>query len=715
MKKHDHPDSDTTILRRKAEDLLKLKKEDKYPQYSESDALKLIHELQVYRIELELQNEELTLAKEKAADLAAEKYSELYDFSPSGYYTLCRDGKIIKLNLSGASMLGKERSRLINNLFSFYVSDETKPIFNHFLSQVFRYDTKASCEVTLRIKNVEPIYVHLSGIVSGNKDECLVTATDITCRIQAEELLKQNDAALSLQNELFSHLLQNLQIGVFMVEAPSGKPLLTNEKALSLLGRGILPDANKHNLAEVYKAYKASNHEPYPPEEMPILMGMHGKSVIVDDMIVVRPDGTEIPLEISGTPVKDKNGNVWASLVSFMDITERKKAEAEIKAKNEELLKTNAEKDKFFSIIAHDLRSPFNAFLGLTRMMEEELPSLSLDEIKMFAGNMRKSANTLFHLLENLLEWSRMQRGLLTFKPQTFNLSTEVAAGIELIRESADKKMISIKQQIPDNIFAKADTQMFESLIRNLTFNAIKFTHKNGEITIAAKKIAHTMLQISVSDTGIGMDQSMIKKLFRLDEHIYRRGTEGEPSTGLGLIICKDFVEKHGGKLWVESETGKGSTFFLTIPCANEKEENSLIHPIVTKIEELMQKKTLKVLIVEDDEISKMLLTASVKTYSKVILNARTGIETVEIARKNPDIDLIMMDILMPDMDGYEATRQIREFNKNVIIIAQSAFGLSKDSEKAMEVGCNEYITKPINMTLLKGLIMKHLYRAEGI
>lgn len=708
MKKHDHPDPDSKLLRRKAEDLLKTKKAEKTIKPEDSDTVKLLQELQVYQIELELQNEELALAKVKAAELAAEKYSELYDFAPSGYYTLCRDGKIVKLNLSGAAMLGKERSRLLNNLFSFYVSDGSKTVFNHFLSEVFNNDTKQSSEVTLHIKNKEPIYVQLSGIVSGNYNECLVTATDITSRIKAEELLKQNEAALSQQNELSLYLLKNLQIGVFMVEAPSGKPLLANEKALSLLGRGILPDANKHNLAEVYKAFKAGSRLPYPPDEMPVLMGINGKSTHVDDMIVVRPDGTEIPLEISGTPIKDKNGNVWASLVSFMDITERKKAEEEIKNKNEELLKSNAEKDKFFSIIAHDLRSPFNAFLGLTRMMEEELPTLSLDEIKTFAGNMRKSATTLFHLLENLLEWSRMQRGLLTYNPKIFNLSNEIATGIELVRESAEKKMIRIRQEIPDKIIAKADKQMFESMVRNLVSNAIKFTPQNGEISITAKKISKTRLEISVSDTGIGMDQTMMNKLFRLDEHIYRLGTEGEPSTGLGLIICKDFVEKHGGKLWVESETGKGSTFYLTIPCATIQEENSVLNTVAPMIEEKMKLKNLTVLIVEDDEISRMLLANAIKTFSKEILYARNGIETIGIARKNPDIDLIMMDIQMADMDGYAATQEIRKFNKEVIIIGQSAFALSTDSEKAIAVGCNEYITKPINQEALRKLIAKY-------
>jgi PAS domain S-box-containing protein len=1096
MKKHTNPDPDSTLLRRKAEDLLKMKKAEEVTRLKESDVLKLLHELQMYQVELEMQNEELALAKKQAADLAAEKYDELYDFAPTGYFTLSRDGKIIKLNFSGADMLGKERSSLIGNPVSFFVSDDTKPVFSYFLNRVFKSNFRESGEVTIRVKGKDPVYVHLSGICSVSRDECLVTATDITGRIKAEELLKQNESVLTHQNELFSQLLKNLQIGVFMVDAPSGKPLMANEKALELLGRGILPDANKNNLAEVYKAFKADSRQPYPPEEMPVLLGINGQSAHIDDMLVVRPDGTEILLEISGTPVKDKDGNVWASLVSFMNITERKKAEedlkverenffavfesspvamlvidattnivlanlaaltlaggkeseflqhrpgnalrcvhsskdprgcgysadcklcklrngiealianggelrgeevevelfrnekpqkvwlrvgveslqynesrhwciamdditiskrsedelrskdallnitgetarvggwefdaetlkqtwteevfriheidfkfdptvskginfysavsrpvienavqralafgepfdlelefitnkgnhrwvhsigkayrqngkttkvygsvqditerkhaedalkhsekhfreladsitdvffemdtelrytywnkasenllgiraeaaigksireifpytanialaeevylevlktrkslifesvfeyngkytifeirvyptergiavfttditgrkrseAEIKTKNEELQIINAEKDKFFSIIAHDLRSPFNAFLGLTQLMEEELPSLSPDEIRNFAASMRKSANMLFHLLENLLEWSRMQRGLISFKPETLMLSNEIIAGIELVRDAADKKMIGISQDIPDNLFIKADAQMFESVVRNLVFNAIKFTPKNGEITLAAKKISDTMVQISVSDTGIGMDQELLSKLFRLVEQTQRKGTEGEPSTGLGLIICKDLVEKHGGTIWVESKVGEGSTFYFTIPPDNNSAVNSAQNNNVQIATSINPARKLKMLIVEDDEISRLLISTALNQYSREMLFTRTGSETVETARNNPDIDLIMMDIQMPEMDGYQATQMIRGFNEKVIIIAQTAFGLTGDSEKSIQAGCNDHITKPLNMMALKGMIKK--------
>jgi len=623
MKKQNISATRSTVLRQQAEKRLKKKAITTSPLLSEAEALKLIHELQVYQVELEMQNTELERAKTQITQDAARKYTELYDFAPAGYFTLSREGKIKKINISGAAMLGKDRSRLRDKLFSSYVSDDTKPVFSQFLSQVFSHEAKESCEVTFQIKNKEPLFVQLSGIVSANYDECLVTVTDITGRIHAEELLKQNEAALTHQNELFSHLLKNLPIGVFMVEAPSGKPLLANERALALLGRGILPDANIHNLAEVYKAFKAGSHQPYPPEEMPILLGIHGKAAHVDDMIVARPDGTEIPLEIYGTPVKDKNGNVWASLVSFLDITERKQAEAEIKSKNDELLKTNIEKDKFFSIIAHDLRSPFNAFLGLTRMMEEELPSLTLDEIQSFAANMRKSANMLFHLLENLLEWSKMQRSLNSFNPAPFILSEAVASVIMLVQNDADKKKIGISQNIPGNLVVEADQTMFESLMRNLVFNAVKFTPVGGEISIAAKKNSGSFVEISVRDTGIGMKKDFLDKLFRLDEQTHRKGTEGEPSTGLGLILCKEYTEKNGGRIWAESEENKGSTFYFTIPCKADMDEKSMNNNYVAAEGPAKQVKNLNILIVEDDEISEMLIQMAVKSYCSKVISVR--------------------------------------------------------------------------------------------
>jgi PAS domain S-box-containing protein len=423
---------------------------------------------------------------------------------------------------------------------------------------------------------------------------------------------------------------------------------------------------------------------------------------------LLQHDGVYRWVEDNGSPRYSTTGAFLGYIGQCQDITIRKETEFILQKKNEELLKLNTEKDKFFSVIAHDLRSPFNAFLGFTRMMEEELPTLTFDELQNIASAMRKSANMLFHLLENLLEWSRMQRGLSSFKPESFQLKDQIFTGIELVRDAAEKKQISIRYNIPGDLSMTADTQMFESLIRNLVFNAIKFTPKGGEITIAASQKTDLSVELSIRDTGIGMNKDILDKLFHLDEYTNRKGTDGEPSTGLGLIICKDFVEKHGGKIWAESEVGEGSTFYLIIPYLAEPQKKPFDADNLQSNKTLIKNKKLKILIAEDDETSLMLMSIALKKISKEILKASTGTDAVQICRNNPDVDLIMMDIKMPGMDGYEATRHIRQFNKEVVIIAQTAFGMFGDNEKAIEAGCNDYITKPLDLVSLMRLI--HTY-----
>jgi signal transduction histidine kinase len=251
---------------------------------------------------------------------------------------------------------------------------------------------------------------------------------------------------------------------------------------------------------------------------------------------------------------------------TYADISDRKKADAEIEVKNAQLLLANMEKDKFFSIIAHDLRSPFNGFLGLTQMLADDLDTMSLEDIREIALVMRRSAVNVFSLLENLMEWSRINRGITAYEPKQLFLASSVTEAITSIAESAVKKGVNISLDIPQEVQVFADEYMLASIIRNLTSNALKFTHHGGIITISVIVTTGDSATISIRDTGIGMKKEMLSNLFRFDLQTNRKGTEGEPSSGLGLIICKEFIEKHGGKFWVESEEGKGSCFSFSIP-----------------------------------------------------------------------------------------------------------------------------------------------------
>lgn len=259
-------------------------------------------------------------------------------------------------------------------------------------------------------------------------------------------------------------------------------------------------------------------------------------------------------------------GSTAGSASLHLNAGEKLKAQEELELKNVQLLKLNADKDKFLSIIAHDLRSPFNGLLGLTEILTGGLHEMTMDQIQQMAQLIRNSATNLYSLLDNLLEWSSMQRGLTTFVPVSLLLLPKISESMVLLKDAANKKDIVIIYAVPSDLEVFADGNMLGSIIRNLMTNAVKFTSKGGDITVSAKTLTERLVEISIRDTGIGMSKKMIDNLFHPDINTNRKGTEDEFSTGLGLMICKDFIEKLGGKLWIESEIGVGSVFYFTIP-----------------------------------------------------------------------------------------------------------------------------------------------------
>ena len=235
--------------------------------------------------------------------------------------------------------------------------------------------------------------------------------------------------------------------------------------------------------------------------------------------------------------------------------------------KNKEISNANKQKDRFFSIIAHDLRGPFSGFLGLTELLASEIDTMDKEEIQFSAAIMASSAKNLENLLENLLKWSCMEQGLIPFTPQEINLYQTTMECILILQAAAEKKEIQIQNKIKEDTIVFADNYMLHTIIRNILSNAIKFTQKGGSITIQAEKDSKNTI-ISITDSGIGMNAKIVENIFNLDVKTNRTGTEDEPSSGLGLILCKEFVEKHGGKIGIESEENKGTTFYCSFPFA---------------------------------------------------------------------------------------------------------------------------------------------------
>ncbi len=376
-------------------------------------------------------------------------------------------------------------------------------------------------------------------------------------------------------------------------------------------------------------------------------------------------------------------------------------------------IQLNHDKDRFLSILGHDLRSPFHALLGLTELLKRNMHNYDIKTIEHQVDLINKSALSNYNLLEDLLLWVRAEKGIIPFKPQPVTLYSVCSGVIENLTHNASEKNLQVTCNVDAKTYVFADIDMLKTILRNLVSNAIKFTNSGGAIRISAEIIDSGII-ISVKDTGRGISQADISKLFDISQVYTTKGTHDEKGTGLGLLICKEFVEKHGGKIWAESEYGKGATFCFSLPyIADYKKSDNEINE-EKDVFDANRIKKIKILIVDDNSISKMLLSISLEIISDDIQYAENGEESVEICRNNSDLDLILMDINMSGIDGYEAVRQIRRFNKDVIIIAQTATDLSMEREKAIGSGFNEFILKPINNDLLFRYINKYFRKTTA-
>jgi PAS domain S-box-containing protein len=263
--------------------------------------------------------------------------------------------------------------------------------------------------------------------------------------------------------------------------------------------------------------------------------------------------------------IKDENGKTIKTYGVNQDITEQKQTEEILRKSEARLRELNAAKDKFFSIISHDLKSPFNSILGLSNLLVEQIQAKNNEGIEEYASIIQNSSQRAMDLLMNLLEWARSQTGKIEFSPEYVEIVALINEAIELLGDSALQKSITISKELPRTALVFADKAMISTVLRNLISNAIKFTHLGGQIVISAE-IRNAELILAIRDNGVGIKKESIDKLFRIDENHSTLGTQNEKGTGLGLILCKEFIEKHDGKIWVESEVGKGSKFCFSIP-----------------------------------------------------------------------------------------------------------------------------------------------------
>ena len=501
---------------------------------------------------------DITIRKMAEEALAKEQFliNALMNNLSDHVYFKDRDSRFIRINKSLALSFGLDDPALAEGKtdFDFFTREHAQQAFED-EQAIVRTGQLLNTEEKETHPNRPDTWVSTIKLpLTDNNGNIIGTfgiSRDVTKRKQAEEELAQ-------EQYLMRTLMDNLPDHIYFKDHESHF-LRVNKALAQFLGLNDPAQAIKKTDFDFFTGEHAQ--QAYEDEQKIIrtgqLLSTEEKETHHD-----RPDTWVSTIKL---PLSDKDGNIIGTFGISRDITKNKLAEEEIKLKNELLQIINSEKDKFFSILAHDLRGPLSAFVSATQIIAEEIQTMGIEEIKEITLSMKTSATNIYSLLENLLEWSRLRRGVMDFIPEKINLKKKIEECIAVLSESARKKVIEILISIPEVIDVLADSHMFDTVIRNLISNAIKFTPVGGKVTLTAGYIEDHTVEIKISDSGIGMTPELKDKLFLLNEKTSRKGTEGEPSTGLGLLLCKEFIEKHNGKIRVESEVGKGSTFSFTI------------------------------------------------------------------------------------------------------------------------------------------------------
>ncbi|MEN8119942.1 MAG: hybrid sensor histidine kinase/response regulator [Bacteroidota bacterium] len=284
----------------------------------------------------------------------------------------------------------------------------------------------------------------------------------------------------------------------------------------------------------------------------------------------VEPEDIVKGFDVGGVDYITKPFNHAELLARISTHLALKRSNDALKNTEQELRIANTAKDKFFSIIAHDLKSPFNALFGFSELLYENFDEYDTEEQKEFISHVHQGLKNTYKLLEDLLLWSRAQSGTIDFNPEKLNLFMLILETMGLLGQAASEKSIDLKNEIAENVIVEADKNMLATILRNLISNAIKFTPKNGAITINARLMiiekAQSYAEISIKDNGVGIAKEKLSQLFEISKNVSTKGTENEDGTGLGLMLCKELIEKHTGKIWVKSEVGIGSEFIFSLP-----------------------------------------------------------------------------------------------------------------------------------------------------
>ena len=629
---------------------------------------------------------------EEALRESEEKYRLLIDHQTDMVVKVDPNGVFDYVSPSYCETFGKTEQELIGRSFMPLVHEEDREITRQAMEALYKPPYKTYIEQRAMTKKgwrwlgwMDTAVLDEKGTISY----IIGVGRDITGKKEAELALIESEAK-------FRNIYENMTVGIarvsldFEIEAANEAycdMLGYREEELKGLHLGDIthPETLEENLAKQQRL-ASGEIDHYRMEKQ-----------------FIHKDGRPIYGILDANLIRSSEGKPLYFLGSVLDISQRKQMEVDLLTAKEKAEESDRLKSAFLANMSHEIRTPMNGILGFANLLRQE--DLPFTKRRQYLGIIERSGNRMLSTINDLIDISKIEAGQVEVTETETNINELTEYLYTFFKPELDLKNIafSLDLALPDHrANISTDYEKLSAILTNLIKNAIKYT-REGEVLIGYAKRGKT-LEFFVKDTGIGISEEHIQTIFnRFVQADLSLASEYEGS-GLGLSISRAYAEMLGGTISVESQPGKGSTFYAEIPyrplkrkkeSAGQKEEPG----------KKAGKKDLVVLIAEDEETSDLFLTELLSDAASTLYHVRTGKEAVAACRKHPEINLVLMDLKMPGMDGLEATRKIRDFNDRVKIIAQTAYAMAGDREKALEAGCNEYISKPIDEGDLRELI----------
>ncbi len=627
---------------------------------------------------------------EDRLSLLETRYRRLFESAKDGILILDSEtGKIVDVNPFLIDLLGYSKKEFIEKTIweigSFKDIYENKEKFFELQQKEYvRYEdlplvTSAGREI--HVEFVSNVYL------CNNNKVIQCNIRDITERTKIQNEIKFQ-----------SDLINNVGQAVIATDLP-GKVIFWNNAAEKIYGWST-SEAIGESIMDLTPAQQSDE------QAVAIMKKLSAGKTWAGEFHVKRKDGSSFPAFVTDTPILDSNGKFTGIIGISSDITERKRAEMELIEAKEKAEESDRLKTAFLNNISHEIRTPMNAIIGFSRFLKD--PQLNHEKRKQYTGIITQSSDQLLAIIDDIISIASIEAGQEKIQENEININLICKLIKEQFSSKAyEKKVTLILKSPPDDDEATiiTDATKLTQIITNLVDNALKFTQQ-GFVNFGYT-LKNSQLEFYVEDSGIGISQDMHEVIFNRFRQIETTATRNFGGSGLGLSISKAYVELLGGKIWLTSELGKGSVFYFTIPY---KKVNQKKLPAIPSTKDLRFE--FKSLLIAEDEDSNFLLLKEMLSDSGInIIRAVTGIEAIELCQSNPLIDLVLMDLKMPEMDGYEATKRIRKFKPDLPIIAQTAYSTDADKNKALACGCSDFIIKPLDEELLLSKIQKQLYK----